>query len=205
MTRIGRSLGITVTLSLAALGLQIPNAHADHLNRPSPHTAEYCYTILGELQEEFGLPPIPRIEDVDLDRVARPIQGVRDSVVAAIVRDGQVLMNKRGGEIGYGQWAVLGGKTDPGETLMQALLRELGEEIDVHELDLPRLVHVHYHYDGASGQIFRVFVVRATIGYHVKPIIKETKKILDLKWYPLDDLPTPLFSNFDDYFDDLLD
>lgn len=48
-----------------------------------------------------------------------------DCVVEA---DGHVLLIRRGGQMGYGQWALPGGFIDPGETFYSAALRELEEE-----------------------------------------------------------------------------
>lgn len=54
-----------------------------------------------------------------------------DPKVAAgclIVRDGKVLLVKRGIEPGYGKWVFPGGHVDRGETLEEAALRETFEE-----------------------------------------------------------------------------
>jgi 8-oxo-dGTP pyrophosphatase MutT (NUDIX family) len=63
---------------------------------------------------------------------------------AAVIRvdDGRYLMQLRDRrpDIWYpGCWGCFGGATDPGESALQALQRELGEEIEL-EVDSPRLV-----------------------------------------------------------------
>ena len=55
---------------------------------------------------------------------ARPVVGVG----AVCVRDGRVLLVRRGRGALVGAWAVPGGRLDPGESLAAAVLRELFEE-----------------------------------------------------------------------------
>lgn len=54
----------------------------------------------------------------------RPVPGVG----AAVVDAGRVLLVKRGREPAKGQWAVPGGKVDLGETVVEAVRREVAEE-----------------------------------------------------------------------------
>lgn len=58
-------------------------------------------------------------------KYAGPYFLTADSVLEA---DGHVLLIKRGGEMGYGQWALPGGFMDAGETFYAAAIRELNEE-----------------------------------------------------------------------------
>ncbi len=54
----------------------------------------------------------------------RPIVGVG----AVIIKDGKVLLVKRGQEPGYGTWSIPGGAVHLGEKLSQAIEREVLEE-----------------------------------------------------------------------------
>jgi 8-oxo-dGTP diphosphatase len=47
---------------------------------------------------------------------------------ACVWRGDEVLLVQRGKASGYGLWAFPGGRVEPGETLLQAALRELSEE-----------------------------------------------------------------------------
>jgi ADP-ribose pyrophosphatase YjhB (NUDIX family) len=49
-------------------------------------------------------------------------------VGGVVVRDGRVLLIRRGKEPLYGRWAVPGGTVELGETLEDALVREMEEE-----------------------------------------------------------------------------
>ena len=50
------------------------------------------------------------------------------AVGAVAVRDGRLLMVRRGRPPGVGLWSVSGGRVEPGETLPEAVVREVAEE-----------------------------------------------------------------------------
>jgi len=53
------------------------------------------------------------------------------AVGAVVVRDGRVLLTKRGREPGRGLWSLPGGAVHPGEELKAAIIRELREECGI--------------------------------------------------------------------------
>ena len=61
----------------------------------------------------------------------RSFPAARVGVGAVIIRDGQVLLVKRGREPAKGLWAIPGGAVEPGETLQAAAEREILEETGV--------------------------------------------------------------------------
>ena len=63
-----------------------------------------------------------------------PVVGVG----GVVVRDGKVLLIRRGKEPLYGRWVVPGGTVELGETLEQALVREMSEEtgLEVEPLEV---------------------------------------------------------------------
>jgi 8-oxo-dGTP diphosphatase len=78
-------------------------------------------------------------------------------VAAVVLRDERVLLVKRGKSPGKGEWSLPGGLVELGETVIQALHRELSEELSVKVEILgsvgiyDRIVHdldnnVQYHY-----------------------------------------------------------
>jgi ADP-ribose pyrophosphatase YjhB (NUDIX family) len=79
------------------------------------------------------------------------------AVGAVVVRDGRVLLARRGKAPSYGLWSLPGGAVELGERVKEAVRREIGEECgieievtDVHEV-FERVVRdgdgrVQYHY-----------------------------------------------------------
>ena len=61
------------------------------------------------------------------DAARRPVPGVG----VAVIRDGALLMVKRGRGPNAGLWAIPGGKVDYGESMQQAAVRELREETGI--------------------------------------------------------------------------
>ena len=61
---------------------------------------------------------------------ARPVVGVG----AVAVRDGYLLLVRRGRGAAQGTWSVPGGKVERGETLAEAVVRELREETGLEGL-----------------------------------------------------------------------
>ncbi len=58
---------------------------------------------------------------------------------AVIVRDRQVLLVKRGHEPGQGEWSIPGGLIELGETIHDAVRREVSEECGI-EIDVERVL-----------------------------------------------------------------
>ena len=55
----------------------------------------------------------------------RPIVGV----AAVVIEDDRVALVRRGRPPAYGEWSLPGGAVEPGETLEEAVIREVAEEI----------------------------------------------------------------------------
>ncbi len=73
------------------------------------------------------------------------------AVGGAVIKDGKVLLVKRAHPPNKGYWAIPGGKVEYGETLEQAVKREIREEtgLDVEVLDLMaviQLIKEGFHY-----------------------------------------------------------
>ena len=67
--------------------------------------------------------------------------------VAAIVIDGQVLLAKRPDHLHQGGlWEFPGGKLEPGETVCQALVRELKEELNIEITPARPLITINHDY-----------------------------------------------------------
>jgi 8-oxo-dGTP diphosphatase len=109
-------------------------------------------------------------------------------VVAAVVeRDGRVLIGRRRPAQSHPlQWEFPGGKVEPGESLAQALERELEEELGIREAAGEEIARYEYTYPGK--QPIRL------IFFRVDSFDGEPRNLIfdDLRWEPRASLP-----NFD--------
>ncbi len=106
-----------------------------------------------------------------------------------IIKDGMTLLTKRKGSHSSGMWGSLGGHVEFGESPIEACKREALEELGIEIGNFTfascmSLVKEGKHYLDVS------FTAEIISG---EPIIKEPDKIEEIGWYPLDNLPTPLF------------
>ena len=62
-------------------------------------------------------------------------------VGAIIVQDGKILIVRRGSEPGKGKWSVPGGLVELGETVEQAVVREVREECGL-DVEVDRLIDI---------------------------------------------------------------
>ena len=60
--------------------------------------------------------------------MAPPVPRPEVAVGAVCVRDGRLLVVRRGRGVAVGRWSLPGGRVEPGETLADAVRRELREE-----------------------------------------------------------------------------
>lgn len=106
----------------------------------------------------------------------------RSSVGAVAVRDGKILLVKRGVEPGKGLWSPPSGFIDPGETAEQACLRELEEETGL----TGRIVELL----GVYTQDARVYGPVLIVMYLVENLLGELKAAddaVDVRFIEIDD------------------
>lgn len=137
----------------------------------------------------------------DLNRVMRvcplPDAGVRVGCVVILVRDGKVLLGKRGEDCqtARGEYAFPGGRMDYGDTPEQSASREAFEEtgllIPEQELKFLRYVN-EYFPKNEKHYVSLVFMAKCheSMG---EAINKEPDKCLGWKWYDPDHIPKNTF------------
>ncbi len=107
------------------------------------------------------------------------------AVGAIAVRDGRLLLIRRGHAPSRGRWSLPGGRVESGETPQQALVREVAEEtglvVQVGEL-VGEVVR-----DGSSGVTYRIqdFLVTATGGV---PVAGDDAA--EVAWVAIEDVAT---------------
>ncbi len=107
-----------------------------------------------------------------------------------VLRNNQVLLGRRY-QTGYmdGHYSIIGGHLEPGESLRQAAMRELQEEVGlkVSEQDLTFVHLMHHLNDSPRLQVF--FLLNLDEG---EPKIMEPESCDDLRWFDLQALPNNL-------------
>ena len=102
------------------------------------------------------------MSDIPTTPVSRPI--VEVAVGVLVKPDGSVLLGQRpDGKPYAGYWEFPGGKVEAGETLFQALHRELVEEIDVAILEAEEFMTLEHDYPHAYVRL-HVCLVRQWTG-----------------------------------------
>ena len=138
----------------------------------------------------------PAKEHVDLKRGVDYI-GV---TVNFLVHDGKgrILLQKRSKQCRdeQGRWDIGGGAVEFGESLDEAVLRELREELNVEPVSYEFVQHYDAHRinDGLPTHWIAI-----TYAVHVDPdkiSIGEPHKIDEIGWFTLDTLPEPRHSMF---------
>lgn len=102
--------------------------------------------------------------------------------VGVIVRDQQYFLTKRASNVHQGnKWEFPGGKVEQGETVAQALARELQEEIAIDVLSCQPLMQIQHDY-GDKHVTLEVFIVD---NFYGEPKAQEGQQEA---WFSLTDL-----------------
>jgi len=109
------------------------------------------------------------------------------SVYLLLIKGNKILLSRRF-QTGYmdGHYSLPAGHLEDGETIRQALVREVKEEIGINiKQDDIKLVHIMHR----KEEDIRVDLFFTLNSYHDKPTNAEPEKCDDLSWFPLDNLP----------------
>ncbi|KAF1045847.1 NUDIX hydrolase [Xylophilus sp.] len=110
------------------------------------------------------------------------------AALAAVFRHGRVLLVRRANPPDAGRWGLPGGKIEPGETIVDAAVRELREETGVQA----RAEHVFTAVDAfdrdAGGGLRRHFVLIAVLCRWTAGEPAAGDDALDARWFDLAEL-----------------
>jgi ADP-ribose pyrophosphatase YjhB (NUDIX family) len=81
------------------------------------------------------------------------------AVSAAILRDGKVLIVRRARKPAHGLYTLPGGAVEPGETLAEAVVREVAEETALEIVPVGLAGHREVIMRAADGRVERHFVI----------------------------------------------
>jgi len=115
----------------------------------------------------------------------RPIMAVG----AIVVKDGRVLLARRGKQPSYGLWSVPGGAVRLGERLRPATQREIREEcgIEVELTDVIEVVERMVRDDG--GRIQYHYVIVDYLARWVSGELAPSAEVLEARWVPPEEFP----------------
>ncbi len=118
---------------------------------------------------------------------SRPLIGI--SVL--VMKEGKLLLGKRKGSHGEGEYACPGGHLEHLESFATCALRETMEETGL-VIGEPRFLRVYNSTDYAPKHyVDLAFVAQWISG---EPEVREPDKVEDWAWYSVDALPAPLFA-----------
>jgi len=118
---------------------------------------------------------------------ARPLVGI--SVL--VVKQGKLLLGKRRGSHGAGEYAAPGGHLEHLESFQICAAREVMEEIGIEIGPLRFLRVLNATQYAPKHYVDLAFVAEWKAG---EPEVKEPDKVDRWDWYAIDDLPAPLFA-----------
>src|ERR1700721_2786261 len=120
-------------------------------------------------------------------RIAVPLDGRRAAAVAIAVSDDGFVLTRRASKLRAhgGQFALPGGRLDPGEDAVDAALRELREEVGA-SADRGDCLGVLDDYPTRSGYVITPVVVWLSAGRQLEATPAEAAALSQLPLAPLD-------------------
>lgn len=125
---------------------------------------------------------------------------VRVGVGVLVLKDGKVLLGKRKGSHGEGEYGGPGGHVEFGETAYQTALREIKEECGITVKNLQFLCVSDLMKYRPKQYIDIGFTAEWESG---EPEVLEPHKLVSWGWYDMHDLPGNCFGCLDEYLEAL--
>jgi bifunctional NMN adenylyltransferase/nudix hydrolase len=145
---------------------------------------------------EYFLCKQSKAEALSNHKFSNPIEPV---VHAAVIQDNKVLLVKRGGVRGHGQWALPGGFLNHDETTRAGALRELAEETNVDLLSLERATELNQCIEeNMKGLSTRTLGINYLYAVHKDEVldIKAGDDAQEVQWVSLEEIMNDEFSLF---------
>ena len=105
-------------------------------------------------------------------------------VDVVLLKDKKLLMVQEGKEICYKQWNLPTGHVDPGENIINAVIREVKEETS-YEVKIKGLRRIYNYVTKRGNHSIRFSFIGEIISGDIK---FDGKEILDVKWFTLDEI-----------------
>jgi len=110
------------------------------------------------------------------------------AVGAVIVEDGRVLLVRRGEEPSKGKWSVPGGRVEWGETLIEAVKREVREETGL-EIEVGEVAGVFDVIDMVGEEIRFHYVIVDYFARRIGGMLAAASDADEARWVPISELP----------------
>jgi len=118
-----------------------------------------------------------------------------------IIKENKVLLIRRINAKTFNEmWANPGGKIEDGESVENACIRELHEELGIKIRIIRKISEYHDYKNNELFGKYTGFLVTIESG---EPMIKEPNKIAELKYWSLNDLPNNIAPYTTQYLKDL--
>lgn len=110
------------------------------------------------------------------------------AVIGVVLRDRDVLLVRRANPPDAGRWGFPGGKIEPGEPIVEAVVRELAEEttVEVDALDVFTALDAFDRDD--DGTLRQHFVMVAVLCRWLRGTPAAGDDALDARWFDVDEL-----------------
>ncbi len=114
-----------------------------------------------------------------------PIIGVG----AIIIKGKKVLLARRGKEPGLGEWSIPGGAVKLGETLIEAVKREVHEEVNlgIRVGEVVEVLERIFH--DPKGRVQYHYILVDFLCEHLSGKGKPSSDALEVQWVPLSEIP----------------
>jgi len=114
----------------------------------------------------------------------QPVVGIG----AIIIKDGKIVLIKRGNEPSKGKWTIPGGLVELGESLEAAVIRETEEEVCL-DVDKPSLIGVVDNVDlDEQGKVKYHYVIIEYLVQVIGGTIQAASDAEELRWVPFDEV-----------------
>jgi ADP-ribose pyrophosphatase YjhB (NUDIX family) len=110
------------------------------------------------------------------------------AVSAAIIREDRVLLTQRARGPANGIWTMPGGVVEAGETLSEALIREIDEETKIKIEPLALAGHREVMVRDTAGRVERHFVIMCFASRWIAGEPQLNEELADARWVSLSDL-----------------
>lgn len=115
------------------------------------------------------------------------------------VKDKMVLLGMKKRGFGSGRWNGFGGKMEEGETIEQATLRELSEEVGIKDGQLSKAGILEFSFEN-DEKILQVHIFKL-VDFSDEPVESEEMKP---QWFSLDEIPFSQMWSDDEHWFSLL-